>query len=508
MALTYSSAAIAQTSALDIEPMVTEVPEGSVATVYTMEATSWSGENLQVVPTSISGYKTILYSHDNQIYWGDPIYNHEAGTYLVGEKKDNEIVFSFPQTFYTDTFQGETGVIYFYPFTYNAEYNAFMHCDKPEVKCRISEDGVITFPSDITIGAAYEGAGGGYAWAGAGIGSVEFTPFTAVPVTAPEGLKFEDWVLEETFSTTPRFVKVGFSGNDVYFKGFSKTCPEFTFKGTIDGNKVICEPNQYLGEYADHFFIRFMTANWAPEADRTDRTDPDLVLCKDNFVFTLNNDKSALRTENPETLFIFSASDKVSYPIVVIENPYIYDQGEIDPKTPLPAYDLNIITSDWVYSSTDFLTFSIYDYNSKKQTFPRANLYYEIIVDGEPFSFTRRNGYPNLKESITQIPVDLSNSYFTSGLKKDVAFKTRDYSTLGVRLLYVDYDGTTYYSPISYFPNLDPSGISETDMSQEEISVEYYDLTGKQVDANDSGIIIRKAVMSDGKINVTKKINR
>lgn len=492
----------------EIAPVITEVPDGAIPSVYTLEATSWSGMNLEVAPTSVSGYKTVLYTSENKVYWQNPIYGAQMGSYIVGEKKNDKIVFSFPQTLKIETFAGETGVLYYYIYTYNADYNCFIDCENPEVEVTIKEDGTLVMPSEITIGAANPGEGGGYAWAGAGIGNVELTPFNTTAVTAPDDVVFEDWVMENSFSTAAKYVKIGFSGNDVYFKDFSKTCPDFTFKGTLEGNKITCPSNQYMGEYADHFFIRFMTVNWSPAADRTERVDPDLVLSQKDFVFLINNDRNALRTEDPENFFIFSASDRVSYPILVVENPYIYTQGEINPKSPQAPYNLGMITSDWVYSKTDFLTFSLYDYNIANQYFPRANLYYEVMVDGEPFAFTRRNGYPNLKESISQIPVELSNSYFSGGLNQEVSLKTRDYSTLGIRILYTEEDGTTYYSPISYFPNLDPSGITESEINAEEVSVEYFDLTGNRVDGETAGIVIRKAVMSNGKVKISKQINK
>ena len=69
-------------------------------------------------------------------------------------------------------------------------------------------------------------------------------------VVLPDGLEILPYVMSYDGGSTP--VKVAVDGNDVYFQGMSKYCPEAWVKGTKDGNLVTFPEMQYMGEYGTY----------------------------------------------------------------------------------------------------------------------------------------------------------------------------------------------------------------------------------------------------------------
>ncbi len=136
------------------------------------------------------------------------------------------------------------------------------------VRAELSDDGktltmplnqFITYFDEVEYGlmtAWVDGSGIGLiydddlTWAGYVDWESVYTPFDATPVELPEGIVMEDFSMSYVDSygnANGKMVKVGIMDNDVYVQGFSSLVPEGVMKGSLNGDKVIFESDQYLG---------------------------------------------------------------------------------------------------------------------------------------------------------------------------------------------------------------------------------------------------------------------
>ena len=111
----------------------------------------------------------------------------------------------------------------------------------------------------------------------------------------------DDWELESIYET----VMVAFDGQDVYVQGLSFWFPEAWAKGTIDGDKVVFESNQFMGEdeYGPDYLMAcvFGGDNGFLPADQ-------LIFDynADTRTLTINSENFYAETETPNGTGLFS----------------------------------------------------------------------------------------------------------------------------------------------------------------------------------------------------------
>ena len=81
-----------------------------------------------------------------------------------------------------------------------------------------------------------------------------------------------------------------------------------------------------------------------------------------------------------------------------------------------------------------------------------------------------------------------------------------DLSTIGVQMVY-KYDGTTMKSDIVTLNLKEMAGIQDMHGGKRVVSTTYFDLSGRQVNADFQGMVIRRQLFDDNSISTSKIIN-
>ena len=273
-------------------------------------------------------------------------------------------------------------------------------------------------------------------------------------------------------------VFVVIDNNDIYIKGLSEYLTEGWVKGTIaDG--VATFPAAYMGVFefwGDAYELNF-----------------------DGAEFTVNDDASEFFAADGYTTsvegevldeFINVTLTKVQPEIATPATPTITEFTEDDyghyVKMTIPAKDVD---------GNDIFA---------------ALLSYQMLVDrnGEQsvYEFTTDN-YLFIEENMTVVPYNFTDYYDIDVAGKQVYIYGDDmdqWSAIGVKSIYT-VDGKSRESresEIFWYP-LNPTAINGIS-SNNVVETSYYDLQGRKVGANATGLLIKKMEMSDGTTRVEK----
>lgn len=273
-------------------------------------------------------------------------------------------------------------------------------------------------------------------------------------------------------------VFVVIDNNDIYIKGLSEYLTDGWVKGTIaDG--VATFPAAYMGIFefwGDAYELNF-----------------------DGAVFTVNDDASVLTAPDGYTTsvegevldeFINVTLTKAVAEIATPATPTITEFTEDDyghyVKMTIPAKDVD---------GNDIFA---------------ALLSYQLLVDrnGEQsvYEFTTDN-YEFIEENMTVVPYNFTDYYDIDVAGKQVYIYGDDideWNAIGVKSIYTvgDKSRETRESEIFWY-QLKPTAISEVNTNN-VVETNYYDLQGRKVDANATGLLIKQMRMQDGTTHAVK----
>jgi hypothetical protein len=273
-------------------------------------------------------------------------------------------------------------------------------------------------------------------------------------------------------------VFVVLDNNDVYIKGLSEYLTDAWVKGTIaDG--VATFPAAYMGIFefwGDAYELNF-----------------------DGAVFTVNDDASVLTAPDGYTTsvegeildeFINVTLTKALPEIATPATPTITDFTEDD----YGHYVLMNIPAKDVDGNDIFA----------------ALLSYQLLIDrnGEQsvYEFTTDN-YEFLEENMTVVPYNFTDYYDIDVAGKQVYIYGDDmdqWSAIGVKSIYTvgDKSRETRESEIFWY-QLTPTAINGISANN-VVETNYYDLQGRKVDANATGLLIKQMRMQDGSVKAVK----
>ena len=233
------------------DSVIYEAPEGNVEHYNTkgmayMAIMGYLGE----VP--VEDFDTEMVFCDNgDVYWKNSITMIGSNTYIKGVDKGDVIEFSFPQCImsYPDA-EGNAVNIYAHRMKYEVTDETggwfFIDTDNDVVTLTKNEDG--TLSGDVLAGESILGMTTPEGdWYGYGNYDIEMTPGLEVAVTPPDDLETEEWMMISDGVGKP--IEVGFYGNDVYITNLFEEMPDGWIKGTIDGENVIFQSNQFMGTH-------------------------------------------------------------------------------------------------------------------------------------------------------------------------------------------------------------------------------------------------------------------
>lgn len=501
-------------------------PETAVAKDYSRNGEYFMYDYEGLLHSDDYGAATKVYFDGDQVYIPNPIYGWWSdGSCLVGELQDDKVVINLPQAIelnlwpdYENDPDGELGLMTGYRYlVYNLNYSTdgeterFTMAESQTVTFSVTESGLVQ-DGDTWLGcviaesAVDENGDEGYklSWNYCADAHIELTEVTEQPLTMPEDATLDTWVLRAGDIT--HMVYATIDGSDIYVKGVYDSMPDAVIKGTFDGRKAVFASDQFLGEnlWAEHWAY-FVAAKYIvyPAEDEWSYDEYDLTALE-ALELTYDADAKTLTAEEGQAV-VFSAipGDKIYY-IDVYTEPSLTWQ---DTSTPMVPADPEIVSYENNFEEYEFHT---YDYIISTESVDGRlldvkNIYYNLLLDGEPYEVEYYNYDTEETEGYTDIPYDYED--FTNicnyGDKLQAMIYADGFDTFGIQVFYKNADGSVTSSNIVSYGE---SSLDKVAADATVVDREYYDVSGRLVSADARGLVIGVYKMSDGQVKVVKRV--
>lgn len=427
--------------------------------------------------------------------------------YVKGSREEDKIIFTFPQVVdYGYDSEGNSVPFFATVLRFDTDVQTFVPDDNQTFIFNIGADGILTpADKDLMIGwTVYftpDGMLPDYYWQGVGDIFSTFGELNEKPFTAPADVDFSDWAL--VYNGTAYPILAAIKDDKVYVKDFLgvtfEGVEDATIVGTIKDGKVNFADSQYLG--IDTWLMTtlyFHGGNpvyndWGlveefESGDFTADFEENKITGTNSYIIT-----HAAEEMNFETFVempTFAKSDPYASPAAPAA-PYNvrYDEGTADnPENPIPYIDFSIPQYDINYNSIDY-----------------SNLYWELIVDSEPYVFTPE--IYGVEENMTTVSYEYTSddwSILSMGTQHYVDIRFSDYKTIGLRSVYKDDENTFYSDIVLVSGTTSVNGIE----SEETVSSLWYDIHGRKYSSPQPGIMIRADRKANGTVKYTKVIMR
>ncbi|MDE6552711.1 MAG: hypothetical protein K2K98_07115 [Muribaculaceae bacterium] len=510
--------------------VITEAPEGTTVTMLGSSNTFYLYyEEVEMDETYGIAYEGV-WTDNGEVYLKNPVSMLDWDTYIKGTVTDDGIKFDFPQPLYRSVYEDETFDLYVDVLEYtevedpnhpDGYYNTFIPSEETRsIVFTKGEDGSYMMDSENMLGVTCNGL-----WQGYGEMFLTLLPFDATPAKIPEGIEYDrSYILADEYTgwdhTVLRPLGIGEKDGTTYISGLASGMPDAVIYGTFDKEKnVLTIPsNQFLGKYYNHYI--FMMAgegetwfdeDWGMEMYSFGVSQEPLVL---NYDPETNVFRPVIPEGYDYAYVIFNFGNVETYPCEYYAIDRIYSQGPIKDYAPIApevisVNDIEFMDPDYSYA----FEFNIFGDNEEGQILWDTNIYYNIYLNGELYTFTSEE-YPSLADEgikeITDIPVQLNagDDIYSGGNYHGVAFKRKDIQTIGVRALYIDGDIRGESEIVTV--NTQGQTVSAGEISiPSKIHTEVFDLNGRKVLGRAaSGILLKRTTMSDGSIRTEKIVRK
>lgn len=485
---------MAEENAGVITDVIYEAPEGthlkmdrSGVTFPLYGAPFWYDNNPQ----------NLVVCDNGDVYLPGTFFSYAEGTYLVGHKDGDQVVFDLPQTLINYDYGGG------YSFVLNATLGQFSESNEkffpvnspaaaqygfPEVENKIvftvDENGVYTYDSGMKIvdGELTINEGdmilcmcdpNDDSWFGPAEVNMTLRPFTGKLVTPPADLETE--TMGFTYNGVGRMMEVGYDGDDVYFKGIVEDFPDSWIKGTLihhttNGDILNVPSGQYLGENFRHAVFAFYASALYDK-------ETGLMQYLDSIDFFYEPETKTFKAPGGEVGLYNGATDYVHY-IEMYEDMMIRPQVE-DPEITLNAPSDIVVNETGWYPSVEFNYSSL---NQEGYILDASKLYYVMYVDGEEFTFTEYDYWT--PADWVYVPVEYSDDWtiISSGGHVLIYLDFEGFDNLGFKLVYAEADEDGEVTEVlaeSKTAWLNETGVSMT--GTDASAPVYYDMTGRRV---------------------------
>ena len=370
------------------------------------------------------------------------------------------------------------------------------------------ENFVLTLSEDVALCAFYryldeEGLG---VFAGSAVYSVKYSePGRRSPVAIPEGVQPEEWGMLYSNGDKAHTVTVGLdeANNKVYVAGFTPDFPESCVVGDIEGDKITFKAGQYLGDTETTYeYCVFNKAKFVSTSDRGDvfNFPGDLLP---GVVAVWDAEAKTISCPMDEAWFCNAGTDQLYYSSFYVGPMFLPNKGGA--ATPSNPEIVEVMAYMPEFGYGGFL-FDLPLLGTEGEVLDKNNYTYIVYLDDEPYTFTPEE-YPGVTEPMTEIPYDFqdgeSEDFRVEGITHIVCWRTDGYSSVGVQGLYTVGDVTNRSEVVK---QTFASGVSS--VTNEAVSVEFYDLTGARVLNPGNGLYIKKINFKDGKSIVSKVARR
>ena len=499
--------------------VITEAPEGKHVTMLGNSETFYIYFDDITMDESFGIAYDGVWTENGDVYLKNPISMLDWPTYIKGHETETGITFDFPQPLFLAENDNENYEFYIDVIDYVSL--------KPSEETRSItfeklEDGSYSMMGEEMLGVTYNGT-----WQGYGEMHMNLRPFEATPVEVPEGIKYDySYVLVDEFNGWDgpilRTIGIGEADGTTYISDLAAGLPGAVITATFDkeNNTLTLPSDQFLGKFFNHYMNLMVGAGytywddfWEEEMFSFDAVKEPMVLDFDKETKTF---RPRLLEDKEYAYLIFNFGNTETYPCEYYAVDKIYSQGEITDYTPvrpdiLFVNDISIFDPDYTYA----VEFNVYSDNEAGQILPESNIYYNVLINGKPYTFTAEE-YPTLLDQgvteLTDIPLafNAENDIYAYGYNHGVALKLQDVETIGVRVLYIDGETRAESETVTVNTIGEPVDGSAVGNINSAVSAEteYFDLTGRKVSPfNAKGIIVKRSVKADGTVR-TEKIVR
>ncbi len=437
--------------------MITEQPEGELKIYQRSGGAIYNMWGYIFSTYQDGGAMQMVFADDGKtVYLKDPISQAVANTWVRAELSDDGKTLTMPlNQFITYFDEVEYGLMTAWvdvTVDEDGYIAATPNLDIHEVTFTIGDDGTISLNGSRGDVEAFEGSGIGLiydddlTWAGYVDWESVYTPFDATPVELPEGIVMEDFSMSYVDSygnANGKMVKVGIMDNDVYVQGFSSLVPEGVMKGSLNGDKVIFESDQYLG-VGSSLFLNMMGL------------DAEYTIL-DNLEFDYEADT---RTMTASNILAVVAGMNIQEE---------YDQPVIAPYVDHAATPANPEVIDFVdegeLGGYNYGSFNVPTVDTEGNFINPNDLYYRIYIDDDELFTFGPDEYPYVEEFMTDVPYYFTEGYDFGVGGATVYFYETGFQRVGIQSVFRG-GGEEHVSDIVY--------MELTDGSAPEGSADYY----------------------------------
>lgn len=452
----------------------------------------------------------VVYGDNDEVYIYNIIPDAITDTYVKGVKKDDKVVVELPQTvvFYDDygyglnvniCVAGEEG-------SENLDYVA---ADDATLIFSVKEDGSMVaegLSQDRILTLTWTDDDSWYYYS---TWDLTIEPFNATPVVAPADIE----VSENFWSYIGESIGYGWNVSwlqgydEVYFKGLSPNMPDALVKATVeyDDSEAILSiaQNQYIGKYYDYYFVFTKCAQIVVDEEGYE----DYAFMPDDYVYQLvwDYEEMTLKPKDPNVVLLLNTSTTSVSPLETLED-FVMQHQESYEGTPQNPRDLMFLDYMDDYGECDFY-FDVPALSTDGDLLLTENLSYVIYVDDEEWEFDADDYY--LDESMVEIPWSFQSDFILQyvGITHVALFFAEGISTIGVQSIY-RYDGEETRSEIVTIDVDDPVAVDAVNAGKKVASVKCYDVAGREVANDATGVVIKRVVYEDGTVGSFKKIVR
>lgn len=465
----------------------------------------------------------IVWGDDNTVYFPNIISMMPTDTYTKGTLNGDKITVSLPQTAYYEEYEYDGELVQSYvllslllPLEFDNGVTIYEPVeDEYEITFTVADDGTVTLdPIDNTyvLGLVGYEEGDGLYWMGFAEFAMSFAPDNGTSVVDPTTLDNTPYSYFASGYDTPTpaepefgyKVNVAFNGDDVYFTGFCLDETSWWFKGHKDGDKVIVENNQKMGVLAGIYNVSLMFG----QRDEDAYGGFSLLPADSQFVFSYDEDAKTFTSATPEVVMFVNALPDQIYYLTMIENPTLLYQPTAagNPRDPW-----NLTFNAATY---DKYGYGIFDYylpivSTDGVLLERKNMYYQLFIDGELLELDAAEY--GLPEDTENVPYNFNaNAIVCSRLSTyhEMIFHIEGFDKIGVKLFNVC-DGVTYESNLVELDVVAgdiTSAVNEISDNDIVVSETYYDLSGRKVSNPQSGVFVKRTLLDNGTVKVSKSI--
>lgn len=427
----------------------------------------------------------------NKFYIQDPISHYKVGMWMEGDLSADgtQVVFHTPQVF-----TQEQGVTY---YLYRmVPSGTSLKVDPTATDLVFSyADGALTQTDGGYLSITnVEGRTTSYVEYG-----ISITPKTETVVIPPADATRQSYKMsyESQGSPKSKTVDVAFSGSDVYIANPTGAADSW-IHGTIEGDKLVCPNNQYLG--ADEslgYFVYLKAAEGSIE----------MVTIPGFGDFPVNN----IKLVNADAIeFDWNAADRsFSTSQLFLVNPgndqlgqqfYDYDKAAFTTYTEVAATpaDPTIISWTGIVEGFGFGLFAIDmpNQDTEGNFINQDNMYYNVYLDDKILQSPA---------GAFDIPYTYSDGQFIQVKGTTHTFMSYNDITdrIGVQVFYKVGDQTNHSELIWY--DIKNAAVAATEARKTVQRVDCFDAQGRRVAPGTKGLVVRQTTYTDGSKQTVKQ---